>query len=101
MIQAVTFSTNGNAGDFKQLSANGVGGSTAYLRLYASAAVNIIVDADDAADAATKNGSLTDLIIFGGGTAGAISIIGTVNPERCWVRSNGASASTVSFILGG
>jgi hypothetical protein len=100
MHRATTFSVNGNGSDFKQLSANGVRGETAFVRIYAAAAVNIILDAVDAADAATKNGSLTDLFIFGGGTAGAISTIGSVNPARCWIRANGASATTVSLLVG-
>jgi hypothetical protein len=100
MHRATTFNANGNAGDFKQLSANGVRGQTAFVRIYAAAAVNIILDADDAADAATKNTALTNLFIFGGGTAGAISTIGSVNPARCWIRANGASSTTVSILSG-
>jgi hypothetical protein len=101
MIQAISYNVNANSGAFVSLATIGVGGSTAFIRIYPASAVNMIVDAADAAEAATKNSSLADLIILPAGSASiGLHVIGTVDPARCWLRANGGSSTTVSIVWG-
>ena len=77
-----------NTGDYVQLSSTYAGGSV-NIRVNASAIINYCIG-EFANSAAVVSGGKVNLI-----PANAPENFGSVDPKQMWIRSNGASASTL------
>lgn len=78
--------TNGNSGDFVQLSSTYSGGSV-NIRIYAASAINYSIGEYANAAAVAAAGKINIIAATTG------EQFGPVDPKQMWIRSNGAAAS--------
>ena len=100
MINAATFTVNSSSGAFVNLAVNGVRGETAFIRTNSTVSYSLVLDADDSDDAASKASAATGRVHIVGGSSVPLQTVGTVRPDRAWVRATGGSSGTFSVIWG-
>jgi hypothetical protein len=100
MINAATFTVNSSSGAFVNLAVKGVRGETAFIRTNSTVSYALVLDADDAADAASQASAGTGRVHVVGGSSVPLQTVGTVRPDRAWVRATGGSSGTFSVSLG-
>ena len=100
MINAATFTVNSSSGAFVNLAVKGVRGETAFIRTNSTVSYALVLDADDAADAASQASAGTGRVHIVGGTSVPLQTVGTVRPDRAWVRATGGSSGTFSVVWG-
>ena len=100
-MRVFTYTTTGSAGDFQQLSTLLGHTGTGFMRICAQTqAVDIVFNSTSTVEAADERTAGTYVRIGTAQTYGNVETIGSVDLEKCWIRSAATSGTVLSVFIG-